>query len=86
MTIRALAILATRPDATEIKFFGNLVSVARQHLYRYDEGDMAALRILMSDKEFGFAVTSLEDAATELREMQKVWIDAASNLNCEVAA
>ena len=83
---RALAILATEPEAAEIKCYGNMISVAGQHLYLDDDDDRAVLSILMADKEFWHAAIYLELAVRELRAMRMVWIDAANKLESEVAA
>jgi len=40
----------------------------------------------MADKEFGFAVSTLESLAKELRALQQVWVDAADELKLEAAA
>jgi len=83
---RALAILATHPDANDIAFQAGCVFVARQKLYLQDEDDLEVLSILMTDKEHGFAVTRVEETADILRDMQTVWCVAADDLKLEAAA
>ena len=83
---RALAILTTEPDATTIKCYGNMISVAGQNLHRQDADDIEVLSVLMADKEFGFAAGSFENAAAMMRQMQKVWFDAAAAMKSEAAA
>lgn len=83
---RALAILTTEPDETDVKCYGNMIEVAGQRLHRQEPDDMEVLSVLMADKEFGFAAGSFEDAAATMRQMQKVWFDAADNMKSEAAA
>ncbi len=83
---RALAILATHPDANDIAFQAGCVFVAGQKLHLQDEDDLEVLSILMTDKEHGFAVACVQETARELRAMQEVWCDAADDLELEVAA
>lgn len=83
---RALAILATEPNDGDIRFGINAVIVADQTLYLDDDDDREVLSILMANREFGFAVTLIEETAKALREMQRVWCDAAEALKLEVAA
>jgi len=70
---RALAILATHPDETEISFCSIRVMVAGQKLCPQDPDDKEVLSILMASKEFGFAVSAIEVMAEELREMQRAY-------------
>lgn len=82
---RALAILTTEVDESDIAFQGYCVIVRGQRFDpRYPE-DQAVLAILMADKEFGFAVTGVEIMAKELRALQKVWFDAADELGLKDA-
>lgn len=83
---RALAILTTEVDEGDVRFeFGNVI-VRGQSLDPQVDDDRAVLAILMADKEFGFAVSTVENLAKELRALQRVWFDAAKNLKQEVAA
>lgn len=83
---RALAILATHPDESDISFCSIDVMVAGQRLCPQDTDDREVLSILMASSEFGFAVSAIEVMAKQLREMQRVWCDAADALKLEVAA
>lgn len=83
---RALAILATHPDESDISFCSINVLVAGQKLCPQDPDDREVLSILMASSEFGFAVSAIEVMARQLREMQNVWCDAADELKSEVAA
>lgn len=82
---RALAILTTEPDANEVGCYGNMISVAGQHLHRLNDDDMEVLSVLMANKEFGFAAGSFENAAVEMHKMQKFWFDAADAMKKEAS-
>lgn len=77
---RALAILTTEVDESEIAFKDYDVIVRGQHFDPREPEDQAVLAILMADKEFGFAVSGVEIMAQELRALQRVWFDAADEL------
>jgi hypothetical protein len=77
---RALAILTTEVDETDIAFQGYDVIVRGQHFDPREVEDQAVLAILMADKEFGFAVSAVEIMVKELRALQKLWFDAAKEL------
>lgn len=83
---RALAILSTEPDETDIAIHTGCVCVAGQNLRLHDVDDSEVLSILMADKEHGFAVTRIDETIRTLRAMQQVWCDAADELKREVAA
>ena len=83
---RALAILTTEVDESQIAFEGYHVIVRGQSLCILDPEDCAVLAILMADKEFGFAVSGVEIVAKQLRALQQVWFDAAKELKLEDAA
>tara|TARA_R110002073_G_C9244096_1_gene562022 strand:+ start:22 stop:300 length:279 start_codon:yes stop_codon:yes gene_type:complete len=83
---RALAILATHPDETDISFCSIRVSVAGQRLCPQDEDDREVLSILMASKEFGFAVSAIEVMAEELRKMQRSYDGPVELLKQMVAA
>ncbi|AEI93361.1 hypothetical protein [Roseobacter litoralis] len=70
---RALAILATHPDQDDFTCRGNIISVRGQRLNLTLDDDRAVLEILMTNAEFGYAVTYWEMAAKELRNMQNAW-------------
>lgn len=76
----ALAILTTEVDETSIAFQGGRVIVRGQCFDIREPEDQAVLAILMADKEFGFAVSSVENMAKDLRALQKTWVDAANAL------
>lgn len=76
----ALAILTTELDESEIAFKGYEVIVRGQRFDPRVPEDQAVLAILMADKEFGFACSSVEIMVAELRALQKVWFDAADEL------
>jgi len=82
---RALAILTTEPDEWDIALKARYVCVAGQELEHGDEDDDQVLAILMSYKEFGFAVGAFEEASASLRAMQKVWLAAAEKMKQEAA-
>jgi len=83
---RALAILITEVDEFDVCFQAGTVVVRGQHLNPQNDDERAVLEILMADKEFGFAVSTLESLAKELRALQQVWVDAADELKLEAAA
>lgn len=83
---RALTILATHPDETDISFCSIRVVIAGQKLCPQDADDREVLSILMASKEFGFAVSAIEVMAEELRDMQHDWCVAAEDMQREVAA
>ena len=83
---RALAILTTEVDEFDVCFKAGSVIVRGQHLNPLVDEDRAVLAILMADKEFGFSVSTVENLARELRALQKVWCDAADELELEAAA
>lgn len=83
---RALAILATFPDESDIGFRSIDVLVAGQKLCPQVPDDREVLSILMASSEFGFAVSAIEVTAKQLRRMQRVWCDAADAMQREVAA
>ncbi len=83
---RALAILATEAVDAGIGFQHNSVFVAGQSLDLDDPDDVEVASILMANREFGFAVTWVEQTAQALRALQKVWKDAGDKLESEVAA
>ncbi len=83
---RALAILATHPDETDISFCSIRVMVAGQKLCPQDPDDKEVLSILMASKEFGFAVSAIEVMAEELREMQRAYDGGVKVLKQMVAA
>lgn len=83
---RALAILATHPDETDISFCSIRVMVAGQKLCPQDPDDKEVLSILMASKEFGFAVSAIEVMAEELREMQRAYDGRIELLKQMVAA
>ena len=77
---RALAILTTEVEDTDVIFQGCNV-IIRGQLFdpRYPE-DQAILAVLMANKEFGFAVSAIEVTAAELRALQREWLKAADKL------
>ena len=77
---RALAILTTEVDESDIAFQNFDLIVRGQHFDPRDPDDQAVLAILMADKEFGFAVSGIEIMAQELRALQKVWFAASKEL------
>ena len=83
---RALAILSTEPDETDIVVQFDCVYVAGQKLSLNDENDSEVLSILMADKQHGFAVTRIEETVRTLRTIQQVWCDVATALKLGVAA
>lgn len=83
---RVLAILSTHPDETDIGFQAREMLVAGQKLHIQSEDDREVLSILMASKEFGFAVTAIEQVAAELREMQARWDHLAEAVTKEMAA
>ena len=83
---RALAILTTEVDECHVRFEAGDVIVRGQRLDLQIGDHREVLSILMANPEFGFAVTTVENTARELREMQKVWFDAADELKLEAAA
>jgi hypothetical protein len=83
---RALAILATHPNEGDINFCSIDVTVAGQTLCPQGTDDREVLSILMESSEFGFAVSAIEVMAKELRQMQRVWCEAADALTLEAAA
>jgi len=80
---RALAILTTEVDETDIAFQGYNVIVRGQHFDPRDPEDQAVLAILMADKEFGFAVSGIEIMAKKLRALQNLWFIASKELGIE---
>jgi hypothetical protein len=82
---RALTILTTEVDESHVCFKAGSVIVRGQHLNPLVDDDREVLAILMADKEFGFAVSTVENLARELRALQKVWFDAAGELEQEAA-
>lgn len=82
---RALAILTTEVDESDIAFQGYDLIVRGQHFDPRVPEDQAVLAILMADKEFGFAVSGIEIMAQELRALQKVWFEASKELGIEDA-
>lgn len=82
----ALAILTTEVEERRIGFKAGSVIVRGQCLNPQNDDDRAVLAILMADKEFGFSVSTVENLAKELRELQKVWCDAADELELEAVA
>lgn len=83
---RALAILATHLEEHQIGFSSIDVLVAGQKLCLQDDNDREVLSILMASKEFGFAVSAVEETAEELREMQRAYDGLAELLEKQVAA
>lgn len=83
---RALVILATQPNDGDIRFGLSGVTVADERLFLDNPDDKEVLSILMANREFGSAVSEIEMMAEALREMQRVWMDAADELKREVAA
>jgi|GEM_PF-3773342 len=83
---RALAILATHPEDYQVGFSSIDVLVAGQKLCIQDDNDREVLSILMASKEFGFAVSAIEQTAEELREMQRAYEGLAELLEKQVAA
>ena len=83
---RALAILTTEVDESHVCFKGGDVIVRGLRLNPQIDEDRAVLAILMADKEFGFSVSTVENLAKELRNLQKVWFDAADDLKLADAA
>lgn len=82
---RALAILTTEVDESDIAFQGYDVIVRGQRFDPRDPEDRAVLAILMADKEFGFAVSGIEIMAKELRDLQQLWFAASEELGIEDA-
>lgn len=82
---RALAILSSHPDEADIGFQAREMLVAGQKLCIQNEDNREVLSILMASKEFGFAVTAIEQVAAELREMQAQYEGLAQALAKEVA-
>lgn len=82
---RALAILTTEVDECHVRFEAGYVIVRGQRLDLQIEDHREVLSILMANPEFGFAVSTVENTARELRELQKVWIDAADELKLHEA-
>jgi hypothetical protein len=78
--VRALAILAKDPDESDIAYKDGQIIVLGHCFCLLNVDDREVLEILMAHREFGFAVTNMEDVAKELRAMQSVWIDAAETL------
>lgn len=77
---RALAILTTEVDECDVRFEYGDVIVRGQRLDLQVEDHREVLSILMANPEFGFAVSTVENTARELRELQKVWLGAAKEL------
>lgn len=82
---RALAILTTEVDESDVHFQAGNVIVRGQRLCLQNDDDRDVLAILMANPEFGFAVSTVENTAKELRELQKVWCDAANELKLHEA-
>lgn len=83
---RALAILTTEPDEDYIATMGDMICVAGQRLHFSREDDLEILSVLMADKEFGFATGNFEEVAKQMRDLQKVWNDAAAEMKKDAAA
>lgn len=82
---RALAILTTEVDECDVRFEAGSVIVRGQRLDLQIEDHREVLSILMANPEFGFAVSTVENTASQLRELQKVWFDAAKELKLHEA-
>ncbi|WP_298916695.1 hypothetical protein [uncultured Roseobacter sp.] len=83
---RTLAILSTHPDEIDIGFQAREMLVAGHKLCIQNEDDREVLSILMASKEFGFAVTAIEQMAKKLREMQARYEGLAQVVAKEMAA
>ena len=81
----ALAILTTEVDECDVRFEAGNVIVRGQRLDLQIADHREVLAILMANPEFGFAVSTVESIASELRELQRVWIDAAKVLKLDEA-
>ncbi|WBU61380.1 hypothetical protein [Paracoccus albus] len=82
----ALAIMSTQIDECDVSFEAGSVVVRGQRLNPLIDEDRAVLAILIADKEFGFSVSTVEKLASELRDLQNVWFDAANQLKLGAAA
>lgn len=82
---RALAILTTEVDETDVCFQAGCVVVRGQILCPQLDDDCEVLAILMANPEFGFAVSTIENLAKDLRGLQEVWSDAARKLKLHEA-
>jgi len=82
---RALAILTTEVDECDVRFEAGNVIVRGQRLDLRIADHREVLAILIANPEFGFAVSTVENMASELRELQRVWIDAAKVLKLHEA-
>jgi hypothetical protein len=70
---------------SDVRFEAGYVIVRGQRLCLQNDDERDVLSILMANPEFGFAVSTVENTAKELRELQKVWCDAADELKLHEA-
>lgn len=84
--VRALAILATHPDESQIGYRSLCITVRDVELCFQDPDDLEVLSVLMVAKEFGFALSSLDQAVEQLRALRKPWTGLANEFVREAAA
>lgn len=82
---RALAILTTEVDEGDVRFEAGYVIIRQQRLHPQVDDDCEVLSVLIANPEFGFAVSAIESMAKELRELQKIWLNAADELKLHEA-
>lgn len=82
---RALAILTTEVDESDVRFEAGYVIIRQQRLHPQVDDDCEVLSVLMANPEFGFAASTIENTAKELRELQEVWCKAADELKLHEA-
>lgn len=83
---RAMALMTLDADSAEYHCYGNIISVRGHTLHLLDDDDLEVLSILAAEKELGFAIGYFEQAAETLRDMEKVWVNAAAAMDRDVAA